>query len=1145
MTSSYSRARRGPHGRHSVEDRAVLWAVSVFSVLVSAGTAAEMREVGTPDAHGDEARVQVIYVDQSAIGGNDGSSWSDAFIDLQDALAIAVAGNQIWVVSGSYAPDRGTGDFEASFRIVDGAAIYGGFVGGEESLDQRNVLLNVTILSGQIGPGYLNKSCHVVTAESTGEGTLVDGFTITEGYANDLTCDLDRGSGVYVDGGHVTFRNCIITEHATGGNLNGENGGPGAGIYARNANLLFIDCELSHNAAGGYFYTTGAGSGCGGGLFADSAVVFVNCDLLDNFASAGGTPTLLVGGIGGDGGAICSHGDGALALINCMVARNHAGSGGSGGEFGTGGHAGSGGATVGKVFAVNCAFIDNHAGRGGNGWFAGDGGSGGAVAGGGSFGNCTFAGNSAGPGGATSGGFDGLDGIGGAVIGDSNSAVQNSVLWGNTPDQIGTTASITYSCVEDGWPGQGNISDDPGFLDLEDADARLSAESPCIDAASNDLVERDTFDVDADGDVDEAIPNDVQGALRFYDDPTAPDTGQGSPPVVDMGAYEYFPDCNINLIPDDFDIIDDTSDDANQNGVPDECEQATIFVDQTAEGVDNGLTWEDAFTDLQDALLWASVNETFVREVWVATGRYTPDRSTGDRRATFELKNNLAILGGFSAGGSQLEHRDPEANETILSGDLNGDDLPDFENTFDNSRHVVTVESVGVSAVLDGLVISGGETLGFLERQGAGLYSIGSDFTLVDCVFRSHSAHWGAAIYVENASPQIIGCTFEHNQVWNGGGAMYNKNASTVVIDSVFRDNADRGSVNGANGGAVYNDGGSPTFVNCSLVDNAVLNDFNGGGAMYNAGQTATTLLSCQLKENSGGSGAAVFVSSGHTRFSDCLFESNVAIRWGGAVLTGDDAQATVQRCVFADNGAERGGALTVAGSDALITDSLFIGNHATLTGGALNTSWAATQLRNCTLAQNTAGEHGGGVFIWNNANTLTVADSILWNNTDAGGSGEPAQLNNNIGGDVSVDYSCLQGWTGTLGGIGNIGDDPLFTDPGIGDLRLTESSTCINRGDPEFTPEPGAIDLDGKPRVVCGIIDMGAYEFDGIVAAPGDFNCDGMVDLFDFAERVECVTDPNAGPPAPGCQVFDFDEDGDVDWGDFASLQRAFNGSG
>ncbi len=102
----------------------------------------------------------------------------------------------------------------------------------------------------------------------------------------------------------------------------------------------------------------------------------------------------------------------------------------------------------------------------------------------------------------------------------------NCVLWDNSPDQIsGTAPDVRYCDIQGGFPGTGNIAADPLFIDPDKGNYALSAESPCIDAADNAAVPED-------------IEADLDGNPRFLDVPETPDTGNGEPPVVDIGAYE-------------------------------------------------------------------------------------------------------------------------------------------------------------------------------------------------------------------------------------------------------------------------------------------------------------------------------------------------------------------------------------------------------------------------------------------------------------------------------------------------------------------------------------------------------------------------------------------------------------------------------
>jgi hypothetical protein len=109
----------------------------------------------------------------------------------------------------------------------------------------------------------------------------------------------------------------------------------------------------------------------------------------------------------------------------------------------------------------------------------------------------------------------------------------NCILWGNEGSQISGSATVTHSCIQGGWTGQGNIDTDPRFVDAGSGNVRLSKGSPCIDAGNNAAVPAGIF-------------TDLDGHVRFVDDPATPDCQYapgtcGTAPIVDMGAYEFDP----------------------------------------------------------------------------------------------------------------------------------------------------------------------------------------------------------------------------------------------------------------------------------------------------------------------------------------------------------------------------------------------------------------------------------------------------------------------------------------------------------------------------------------------------------------------------------------------------------------------------
>ena len=479
---------------------------------------------------------EVIYVDADADPCGDGLSWGTAYKYLQDGLAVAQDGNDIWVADGIYKPDEDEGgnvdpnDRTETFQLINGVEIYGGFAGGESSLEERDWETYETILSGDIGTEGVSgdNSYHVVTGSGTDANAVLDGFTITAGNANGSDPPNNKAGGMYNYQGSPTVTNCTFS-----GNSAGSGGGGGMNNYEYSSPTV-TNCTFIGNSGAS-----------GGGMlnYENSSPTVTNCAFISNSSI-------------NSGGMHNSTGSNA-AVTNCTFSGNSASSTGGG--------------------MMNSACSPTVT-------------------------NCTFSGNSA----SVYGG-----GIHNYING--NSTVTNCVLWGNTaaigPEirNYSSTPAVSYSDIKGGYGGTGNINADPLFAD---ADLRLSAGSPCIDAGDNTAVPG-------------GVTTDLDGKERFIEDPFTADTGNGTPPIVDMGAYEY--DAGI------------------------------IFVDADASGANDGSSWANAFNYLQDALAEANSNPD-VNEVWVAEGTYRPDANSsepngsGQREATFQLISGVAIFGGVCRG---------------------------------------------------------------------------------------------------------------------------------------------------------------------------------------------------------------------------------------------------------------------------------------------------------------------------------------------------------------------------------------------------------------------------------------------------------------------------------------------------------------
>ena len=226
------------------------------------------------------AQASVIYVDSTATGADDGTSWFDAYADLQSALGTAASWDSIWVAAGTYRPSS-AGNRDSTFQLVDTVAVYGGFAGVETSVLERDWVANVTILSGDIGVVGVDtdNSYHVVTGSGTNSTAVLDGFTITKGNADHPSSGDARtqGGGMYNAGGSPTIVNVTFSENAAvsnGGAMFNDGSSPtltdvafkgnfsnwyGGGIYNRTgSNPTLTNVAFSNNTAdrGGGIYNT-------------------------------------------------------------------------------------------------------------------------------------------------------------------------------------------------------------------------------------------------------------------------------------------------------------------------------------------------------------------------------------------------------------------------------------------------------------------------------------------------------------------------------------------------------------------------------------------------------------------------------------------------------------------------------------------------------------------------------------------------------------------------------------------------------------------------------------------------------------------------------------------------------------------------
>ncbi len=207
---------------------------------------------------GISANAQIVYVDQSATGTGDGSSWANAVTDLQAGIDLAAAAATpaspvlVWVKADTYYPTAGT-DRTISFIMKNDVQIYGGFMGNEVNLIDRDWIKNETILSGDIGTKNVNTdNSQVVIHNSNAPSTplelsaVLDGFIVEDGYMDDAS--LTGGAGMRNNNSSPTIRNCIFRNNVNAQLANGLTRG-GAILAVTESNPLIQSCIFYDNSA--------------------------------------------------------------------------------------------------------------------------------------------------------------------------------------------------------------------------------------------------------------------------------------------------------------------------------------------------------------------------------------------------------------------------------------------------------------------------------------------------------------------------------------------------------------------------------------------------------------------------------------------------------------------------------------------------------------------------------------------------------------------------------------------------------------------------------------------------------------------------------------------------------------------------------
>ena len=298
-----------------------------------------------------------------------------------------------------------------------------------------------------------------------------------------------------------------------------------------------------------------------------------------------------------------------------------------------------------------------------------------------------------------------------------------------------------------------------------------------------------------------------------------------------------------------------------------------LYVNDNAAGLNNGMSWANAFKSIQDALAVAKASAGQITEIWVAGGTYVPGQN---RISNFKLVEGVKMYGGFVGNETLLTQRVLSvANQSYLSGEI-GTGL-----TNDNCYHVVDASNTSYLTELDGFTITSGYANGLAPNE------------------------IGGGIYIADGSPTVRNCTIFGNTALHGGGG--------VAIDGPA---------------ALF----GPTFDHCLFSQNhadegGALQYFGGPGGFL---QATLSISGCQFVDNDAVSHGGAIRSYGDTYLTNTVIWGNSAPQGGGAVyIAGTNVDLFVKNCTIIANLSTggTGGLRALSGANIDMRNSIAYGN--------------------------------------------------------------------------------------------------------------------------------------------------------------------------------------------------------------------------
>jgi len=485
-----------------------------------------------------------------------------------------------------------------------------------------------------------------------------------------------------------------------------------------------------------------------------------------------------------------------------------------------------------------------------------------------------------------------------------------------------------------------------------------------------------------------------------------------------------------------------------------------------------GLSAASPFLTIDHALSMAYGSADCPVTVHLAPGTYAP--YTTSERFPLQMVSHVSLVGSG-------------VDETFI----------DACADTDNPNRVITLDNV-VGCELRDLTICGGVVTASKGMNGAGIAGFGADVQLWNVYAANMSCEGdGGAGFFANSTVCCDSLFCSGNAATGNGGGLYAESSTLTLRSSTLCENTAH------YGGGLYVSAGALSIDACEFSDNTTSGSQRWGGGILLDGCDSTFIADTDIVANQADFGAGI-----------CLKNCN------GFRLIGNMIVNNLQSLTSYSAGG--GGIYWNSACSGLLANNLVANNQAFQGGAGMGQS-ALTFLNN-TMANNRATYKGGAFYL--NACSPTYGNNIIWGNTaNSGGNQFWLQTNSS---DPTITYCDVQGgtaafglstgtYTGTYGN--NLNANPLFTSPTTGagythdalaaDWSLQEASPCRDTGDPATDTTSFPTDLAGNARVSNTVIDMGAYEYQVILALDSPQNI--VLAVTDTALTISWDAVPNA----------------------------------